>query len=256
MPVQDRRRKDRELGTGDLGVAVQTADGHRVRGRIAMVASDRLTIAFDPAEAPRASTGSLLKLLFRTIRGAELTATGRLIGQEGGAPGAHHLEFVFEDTPPARQVKEGAPRPKDSNRREAYRVDISPGEVETTLRPIGNPRRSILRQLMDLRVRGSATTVQGWALDMSSEGLCVLVEDNSTHRFEPQDRLQLSLNLPGAPESLDLEATVCHRTSQGQGTRYGLALHLDAAGERQSVQGQILEFVMRQQQRRLRSRVV
>ena len=146
-----------------------------------MVSSENVRIGFPVNDPPEPQEGSPVKLLFRTLAGGDLTASGRLTG-EGGLRDAHRLyDLIFDSTPtspPSEAPVEAddAPATDRESRRAAYRVRPDHGSLQVRMRPLGDPGRSVLRQLMELRVRGPAMTGTGWADALSGDGIGVVVE--------------------------------------------------------------------------------
>jgi len=250
--MDERRRTERGDGSGDVGVAVRTAEGVRTPGQIVRVSHERLTVAFPAMAAPEVEPRSLVTLLFRTIRGGELTATGRLLDEGEELDGQRLFAFVFESATLQEEGSTAATPPEGDNRREAYRVKLDPLAVGVTMRPCGDPSGSVLRQLMNLRAQGEALAVKGWVYDISCEGICVLLDECETQAFEPGDHLDLTLTLPGSSDPLRVGVHVKHRV----GVRYGLSFGVSSTAQFERMQERVLEFVIREQQRALRSRTV
>lgn len=241
---------------GDLGVAVRTAEGGIHPGRIIRVSNDRVTIAFAPIETPQAEVGDAVKLLFRTIRGGELTAAGRLVEEGTRLERDRVFDFCFE-SPPRATVDPAArlePVDEDGNCRQAYRVQPERRGIPIVMRPYGDCNTSVLRQLTHLRMHGAKRTVKGWIHDISTEGIGILIDDEVSHKYHHGEHLDISFHLPDCEDPLMVGARVAHRNDARIGTRYGLAFDQNSTAHFPWVQGRVLEFVMREQQRRLRSR--
>ncbi len=258
-PTMPERRRTKKSGeSGDLGVAIRTLQGVLHAGRIEMVSNEQVTISFPVYDLPDVEEGSRVTLLFRTIRGGELTAAGRMIGEAGLRNGCRRFHFVFDSIAGREQEHPPVENEGDStqeNRRAAFRVKPDRRAVPITLRPYGDPNDSVLRQLMALRVEGTARTAHGWVFDISADGIGILLEDTGGYPFEVGDHLDLSFTIPGDSDPVMLGATVKHRMTVRIGVRYGLAFDRGGSAHFQRIQQRVLEFVMRQQQRELRRKM-
>jgi len=248
--MQERRRTERADGTNDIGIAVRTSGGVHTAGSIVRVSHERLTVAFPATQAPEIEPWSRVSLLFRTIHGAELTAVGRLAEEVETRHDQQLFEFVFDSAGPLPSDPAPTTPLAGDNQREAYRVELDPLAVRMAMRPCGDPADSILRQLMNLRARGGELPVKGWVYDISYEGVCVLIDDCESQVFEPGDRLDMTLTLPGSSEPLRIGVQVEHRI----GVRYGMSFDASTTTQFDQVQEQVLEFVIREQQEALRWR--
>lgn len=250
--MRERRRTSRQHPEdGDLGVAVRTTDGALHGGRVVRVTSEQVRIGFPVDDLPGLEDGSPVRLLFRTLSGGELTAAGRLSGHGGHHGELQLYDFVFEGAAPrdeARPEPEAGPTDPE-NSREAYRVRPGRERVLVRMRPLGDPSRSVLRQLTELRARGPAMTVTGWAEDLSGDGVGVVVDGPMGHAFAEEDLVDLTLTLPHSGVSLTLAARVRHRRERPAGPRYGLSFDRLSTERFQEAQQQVLELVMRLQQR-------
>ena len=241
-------------------IRVRTPDWRLHSGRILRVNNDSVAIGFEETDAPDVDEHVLVTLIFHPCEGGQLVARGHLIEEKSETPGERHLDFRFAaphpvflaaiDSHDATETTAGNP----NNRRRAYRVIPKKRCTEVLVRPAVDRGKSMLRQLTDVRFRLERSSVVGWMTDLSADGIGVLVQDSEAHRYEEGDQVTLTFSLTEGPEPLILGAVVRQCRHVRIGTRYGFRFDRGTTEQYRLMQRTVLEFVMRLQRDRLRSR--
>jgi len=240
-------------------VAVRTPDGRKYPGRVELVCNERVVIAFPAAVAPLVDEETLVALRFHPVRGGRIILRGKLIDARPGKRGERLFDFRF-DAPPPRvaggdpATDSGAGLEDHGNRRGAYRVATDRNRLMMTVAPDLDGSRPVLRKLTDLRLQAKRRHVDGRMLDLSVDGVGVMVERADARAFDPGDRVAVSFWIGGADDPLMASAVVRQLTPRYGGIRYGLEFELGASREHRVVQNAVLEYVMKLQRKRLRYR--
>lgn len=257
--MEERRRTEHQRGSGDgnLGAAIRTEDGVLYAAQIVGIHNDRVSLAFSVGDLPRVDPGDEIRLLFRAIHGGEMTAAGRLLARPEQVEDKVHFSFAFgpglagRPSPPSLTAPEEG---EDLNRRDCFRIKPDRRSVPVIMRPYGDAKKSILRQLTDLRLNGADKTLKGWVFDISVEGIGVMLEEAPNPTFGVGDHLDLSFTLPKQNDPLMVGCWVRHCFDVPIGTRFGLQFDEGSTAHHRWVQSEVHRFVMDLQQRVLRSR--
>jgi hypothetical protein len=237
-------------------VQVRLPDWSLLCGRVLKACDETVVIDFDSAGDSIPEGSKLVTLTLTSGAGAQLMARGHLTHLSSSSDSSCEGEFRFAHPGSAllaaiasRVAGQDSTASSRANERQAYRVGVQACHIPVAIHPCSG--KSSLELDASCPSAQSEGVVAGVVLDLSAEGMGLLVEDLEERRFELGEEVQLLLSLTEDFEQLRLRGTVHQCRSVRGGVRYGIHIEPEHTTEGAHMQEVVLAFVMRRQRERV-----